>query len=617
MQTARMLVTTMRAEQSGRTAGGITGVLALAFFSVACAMHLPHAAASPEERAQVTLSIVGTSDLHGVAFPRNGLGGLPLLAGYVNNLRAARASDGGAVLVIDSGDTFQGGIESNLSEGALVVDAYNAIGYTAETVGNHDFDFGSVDSQGARQLPGDLRGALKARAAQARFPFLAANLIDETTGRPVQWPNVRPSVLVDAAGVKVGVVGVMTIVALRSTLAANVRGLRVAPLGPAIVAEASKLRAAGAQVVIVAAHAGGRCDRFDQPADLSSCDGESEIFQVARSLPPGLVDVIAAGHSHAGLAHQVAGIAIIEPFSRGQAFGRVDVEIDRRTMTVARMQLFAPHEICARQDPATEKCVPETESAVPARYEGRAVTPDPAIVEAMAPGLRRVRELQATALGVSLDAPIRRAGDLGSPLGNVFAEALRDAVPGADAGVINNATAGLRADLPAGSITFGQLYDVFPFDNRIARVSLSGGEMSRWIAGEIRQGRRGALGIAGVSVRASCSADGILVKLFRTSGLQVHDEDQLVVVTIASPTISGTLGLGAPLLGFNSSDDAPVVREAVEDYLRRTGGRVVTGDVSDADHLRWEGAEPALDGCILALNDRSPEVTSGTRRAAR
>ena len=97
-------------------------------------------------------------------------------------------------MLVDSGDTFQGGIESNLSEGALVVDAYNAMGYTAGAVGNHDFDFGSIDSPAARQLPGDLRGALKARAAQARYPFLAANLIDTTTGRPVEWPGSNPLV---------------------------------------------------------------------------------------------------------------------------------------------------------------------------------------------------------------------------------------------------------------------------------------------------------------------------------------------------------------------------------------------------------------------------------------
>ena len=470
------------------------------------------------------------------------------------------------------------------------------MGYTAEAVGNHDFDFGSVDSPTARQLPGDLRGALKARAAQARYPFLAANLIDDATGRPVEWPNVRPSVLLDAAGVKVGVVGVMTVDALRSTLAANVQGLRIAPLGPTIAAEASKLRAAGAEVVIVASHAGGRCDRFDLPADLSSCESESEIFQVATSLPHGLVDVIAAGHTHGGLAHQVDGIGIIQPFSRGQAFSRVDVVFDRSTRRVARTQLFAPRRVCAQQDPVTESCVPAAASAVPTKYEGRAVTPDPAIVEAMAPALQRVHTLQATTLGASLDVPIGRVGTFGSPIGNLFADALRDAVPGADVAVINNAARGLRADLPDGPITFGQLYDVFPFDNRLARITVIGAELGRWLAAEIRQGRRDALGISGIAVRARCLADGIHIDLLRTVGRPIHDDDRLLAVTIGAPTLSGSLASSAPLGGVGPTDDAPVVREVVEDWFRRLG-HLSQGRLDDVTHRGPEYAGAQTVDC--------------------
>jgi 2',3'-cyclic-nucleotide 2'-phosphodiesterase (5'-nucleotidase family) len=574
----------------------VPGVLILACLWLARVGSLSRLAAAPDQPALVTLSIVGTSDLHGAAFPRNGLGGLPLLAGYVNNLRAARALDGGAVLLIDSGDTFQGDVESNLSEGALVVDAYNAMGYTAEAVGNHDFDFGSIDSPKARQLPGDLRGALKARAAQARYPFLAANLIDDATGQPVEWPNVRPSVLVNAAGVRVGVLGVMTIDALRSTLAANVQGLRMAPLGPTIVAEASRLRAAGAQVVIVASHAGGRCDRFDLPADLSSCVSESEIFQVARSLPRGLVDVIAAGHTHGGLAHQVGGIGIIQPLSRGQALGRVDIVFDRRTRSVARIQLFAPRQVCAHQDPITENCVPMTASTVPAKYEGRAVTPDPAIIQAMAPALERVHALRATRLGASLNLPVRRVGTLGSPIGNLFADALRDAVPGADVAAVNNAARGLRADLPDGPITFGQLYDVFPFDNRVARITVSGAELGRWLAGEIREGRRGALGISGVVVRASCLADGIHVDLLRTVGRPIHDDDRLLAVTIGAPTLSGSLASRAPLGGVGPTENAPVVREVVEDWFRQRM-HLSQSRLDDANHRGPEYADAQTVDC--------------------
>ena len=568
-------------------------VLAIACFVLAPAA--PFGFVAVRDQPSVTLSIVGTTDLHGEAFGRNGLGGLPLLAGYLNNLRAARASDGGAVLLFDAGDTFQGNIESNLSEGAVVVDAYNAMRYTAQAVGNHDFDFGSIDSATARQRPGDLRGALQARAAQARYPFLAANLIDAATGRAVDWPNVRPSALVDAAGVKVGMVGVMTIDALRSTVAANVQGLRIAPLQPTIAAEASKLRAAGAEVVIVVSHAGGRCDRFDHATDLSSCDPDSEMFQVARGLPKGLVDVIVAGHTHAGLAHQVEGIGIIQAFSRGQSFARVDVIVDRATRTVARLQLFAPRQVCARQDAATGSCAATTDSAVAAEYEGRPVVPDPAVIEAMEPALERVRQLRAAPLGVSLDNPLPRVDAGGSPLGVLVAEALRDAVPGADLGAINNAGR-LWADLPRGPITFGQLYDVFPFDNRLVRVTLTAAELSRWVANEIRQGRRSTLAISGVEVKATCLADGLHVDLLRGTR-RIEEHEKLLGVTIGAPTLNGNLASADFLGGPGPTENNPVVREVVEDWFRRLG-RLPPGERAHVVNRQPELAGDQLLGCV-------------------
>ena len=164
------------------------------------------------------------------------------------------------MLLFDSGDTYLDGMESNLSEGAIVIDAYNALGYTAAAIGNHDFEFGAVDARRFEQHA-DRRGALKARAAQAHFPFLAANLLED--GRAVEWPNVKRSIMVEAAGVKVGVIGVMTGDALSMTLASNVKGLQVTALAGAIEAEASRLRADGAALVVVASHAGGHCTAFD------------------------------------------------------------------------------------------------------------------------------------------------------------------------------------------------------------------------------------------------------------------------------------------------------------------------------------------------------------------
>ena len=536
-----------------------------------------------------TISIVGTSDLHGYFMERGGRGGIGLFAGYVNNLRAARAADGGAVLLLDAGDTFQGGVESDLSEGAVVLDAYNALGYTALAVGNHEFDFGSADRPGARQDPAaDPQGALKARAAQAKFPFLAANLLDDSTGARVDWPNVHASTLVDAAGIKVGIIGVMTFGALRATLPLNVRGLRMAPLLETVAAEAARLRTAGARLVILSAHAGGGCDRFDDPLDLTSCDPNSEIFDLAQNVPKGQVDAIVAGHTHAGLAHVVNGIPIVQSYWGGRSFGRIDLTIDRATARVISSRPYAPRDICATEAPLTPGCVsPEEKSAVRSTYEGRPVVEDARILDAMKPALARVRQLQSTPLNVVLDATLARTGDPESPLGNMFADALREEGR-ADIALNNNSLGGLRADLPAGAITFGQLYDTFPFDNRLARISIAAGSLEQGIANALRRGRRGAFGISGAQVRVSCGPDGLQVRLFRASGKPIGSTESLVVVGMDS-LLGGQMFAPAVAPGtIRLAPDAPIVREVVEDWLRDRGGRLRAAQFAGEGERRLE-----------------------------
>ena len=436
---------------------------------------------------RVTLSIVGTTDLHGRVFPRDGLGGLAQLGGYLRNLRAARSVDGGAVLLLDAGDTFQGGIESNLSEGVLVVDAYNALGYDALAVGNHEFDYGALDGVSEDDEPPDMRGALKAAAARAKFPFLAANLVDEATGRPVAWPSVRPSTIVNTVGLRVGIVGVMTHDALTKTLAANVLGLRTAALAPTVETEAKQLRQRGATVVVVLAHAGGWCARFDDPADLSSCDDDAEIFQLARQLPTGLVDAIVAGHTHAAVAHQVGGIPIVQAYSLGRAFARLDLTVERGGRVMSA-RVFAPQILCAAVGPE-RSCM--AGGTAPAPYEGAAIEPDPSVMAAMQPELERVNRWRETPLGIALETPLVRNRDgLESPLGNLYADALRAAVPGADVAIGMGARrGGLRADLPAGILTRGPLYDTFPFDNRVVVLALTGAQLRQALAREVA--RRG------------------------------------------------------------------------------------------------------------------------------
>lgn len=560
----------------------------------------------PGSRASrlVTLSVVGTNDLHGSIFPRAGRGGLALLGGYLDNLRRARAEDGGGLVLLDAGDTFQGGMESNLTEGAVVVEAYGALGYTAAAIGNHEFDFGSVDAPPPLAVrSGDPRGALKAIAARASYPMLAANLVEEQTGEPVNWPNVRPSMHTTVAGVRVGVVGVMTAAAMRATLAANVHGLRTTPLVDAIRTHATALRGAGAEAVIVVSHAGGRCAQFDAPADLSSCDETSEIFDVVRALPTALVDAVVAGHTHAGVAHVVAGVPIIEAFSGGRAFGRVDLAFDRSTRRVVGATLFPPQDLCAEVDPATNRCDATAERAapwVPARYEGQVVTPSARVQQAMAPELARVAQMRSASLGVVLDTSLLRQGDLESALGNLFADALRASVPGADAAIANNnAIGGLRADLNAGPLTFGPFYDVFPFDNRAVTIRLSGDALRRVLAGEVARGRRGALGVSGIVVHAGCGNDNRpTVQVTRASGVAIQADETLTVVStdfLVNGVVLSQAFTSAPV---EIPHAAPIVREVVSDWLRARGGRLSASDFTSAHAGRWEQSPTVNQTCV-------------------
>jgi 2',3'-cyclic-nucleotide 2'-phosphodiesterase (5'-nucleotidase family) len=532
------------------------------------------------EPAPVVISIIGTNDLHGH------VDRLPILAGYVDNLRAAR--EPGAVLLLDAGDMWQGTLESNLGEGAVVVAAYNAMGYTAAVIGNHEFDYGPVGPAAVPTEPGDdPRGALRARAAEAEFPLLAANIVDADDGRLVDWPNTRPSVLVDAAGVPVGVIGVTTEATPYTTMTANFAGLAMVPLHEAIEREAEALRAGGARVVVAVAHAGTRCVRFDDPNDLEACDLDAEIVQVVRRLPPGTVDVIVAGHTHAGVAHRIEGVAIIESYSYGRAFGRVDLTVDRARGQVTDVRIFPPRDLCPG-----ERRVP-VEECEPGTYEGRPVTPSARVAAAVAPAIEAAGVLRERSLGVTLAAPVRRAYAAESALGNLFADLMLVARPDADVALTNGG--GLRADLPAGELTYGELYEASPFDNRFATVRLTGGQLATLVAANLR-GSSGFFSLSGVRAEARCEDGELLVALARDDGARIGPEEPLVLVTsdfLASggDGAFGRLGLGD---GAIATGEGEVIREAMAEILRERGGTLDPAALHRADHprIRYPGTRP-------------------------
>ena len=579
-----------------KTVRTLLGALMLA--SMSACVH--QADREPADRRAV-LTIVGTNDVHGQLLPGPAQGGITSLSGYVAVLRELRASDGGAVLLIDAGDMWQGTLESNLTEGASVVEAYNALGYDAAAIGNHEFDFGPA---GERAVPeeasDDPRGALKRRAEQATFPLLAANLIDDSTGRPVTWPNVRPSTVVDAAGIKAGIIGVVTEQALQTTIAANTVGLRIGPLAEAITREAAALRAAGAAIVIVAAHAGSRCEMFDDPTDLSSCDLSGEIMQVARALPAGLVDHIIAGHVHQGIAHIVNGISITSSYSSTRAFSRVDFDIDRRNGTVKRRQLFPPQILCPAFDTNGECAwtASDAEPVIPANYEGRSIAPDEEIINIAKRSAERSAIIKTAKLGVVLESPFTLEGNPESALAILMTDALVDSI---DADIaIHNVSGGIRAPLPAGELTYGDVFHMFPFDNRVVVIDIVGADLRKIIAAQAHNIQRRA-GFSGMQVVVSCESDQMNVTMTLRNGREIQDNDRVRVAVNDFLATGGDdiLTPAKPDGGFQYADDPRLIRDVVANWLRKRGGRLEANRYREANGGRWNLPDPLPPSCSL------------------
>jgi len=550
----------------------------------------------------LTISLVATSDVHGTVLPRGDRGGLALLGGYVGNLRAARARDGGGVLLVDSGDMFQGTLESNLNEGVAVVNAYNALGYAAAAIGNHEFDYGPAGPDETAQKPGeDPLGALKARAAGARFPFLAANTVDDLTGQPVAWTNVKPSVVVTVRGVKVGLIGVTTPDTPALTIGANVVGLTFRPLVPVITQEATSLRARGATIVVVLAHAGGRCTKLDNPEDLSSCDQMAEIVQVARQLPSGLVDVIAAGHTHQAMAHDIAGIAVVEGYANARSFSRIDLTVNRSTGMLVRKRIVQTQDLCGREDPATHTCDPAVHETtrVASRYEDRLVRPDAVVAAAIAPAVRKAVTVKNQPIGVVVETPFGR-GDQQSEtaIADLVADGTLASVPGADVALSNGGS--LRADVASGPLTYGSIYELYPFDNRIVTLRLTGDQLARIIASNLQRNVAPfeLLPIAGFRVDARCDGHMLRVRLTRQSGAVIRADEQLIMATsdFIAGGGDGILGPAGPLGEVKAVAGAPLLREALVAWLRNRGGQMNEHQFMLPEHRRWNypGSRPVV-----------------------
>jgi len=461
----------------------------------------------------ILLRVLTTNDFHGSLETkvqawsnRRPVGGAAAVAGMMDRMARDCAC---ATIRLDAGDVMQGSPASNLTFGKASVDVFNAMGYAASAIGNHEFDWG-VDT-------------LAARVRDAHFAWLSANLRERSTGRAPPW--TAPWRMLTAGPYRIAVVGYSTEETPSTTRPTNVAALAF-DSGPArLDAAIAAARAAHPDFVIVVAHAGAFCNP-DQ-----GCAGE--VVNLARALT-NRPDLIVSGHTHSLITTTVNGIPIVQARSNGTALGIVDF-VDSAGTRVARIRV--------------ETVWADRERA------------DTVVARVADAYLRRAEPLSRRPIA-TLAAPLEQTGDQFA-LGNLIADAYRAAAH-ADVGIVNNG--GIRANLPAGTVTWGELFEVVPFQNFVVRLRVTGAVLRQAL--EHAVGRADARAhVSGIRVRvAPANPPGQRVTAVTLpDGRAVLDT---ATYTLAVPDFMAAGGSGYAMLRLPAENTGVVDLDALIEYLR-------------------------------------------------
>lgn len=401
----------------------------------------------PQSQRTVDVQILGLNETHGQLLPldRDGrpAGGAAVLASYL----AQEEAENPRTLILDSGDFMAGPAISSYFEGASTVDVYNAIGVDATAVGNHEFDWG--------------QDAFAERTAQAEFPYLAANIVDQQTGEAPE--GVQPYVVENLQGVKVGVIGVGNPDTKNVTLPSATEGLEFLDLeasAEAVNAAVEELRAQKVETIVVTAHQGLESETEGALAELVA-------------LLSNEVDLVLAGHIPLEVGTTINGIPVVQPYGNTRGYADVTLTVDRATKDVV---------------------------AVNSEFDATwvdGITPDPEVQAVVDDYQDQLGEKLGQTVGEASTSIVRgETRAVESEMGNFVTDAMRDYLDGVDFAFTN--AGGLRADIDAGPISLEEIFAVLPFNNTLVTMELTGTQVEQ-VLEEGAASRYGTVQVSGLT----------------------------------------------------------------------------------------------------------------------
>ena len=380
----------------------------------------------------ITFDFYALNDLHGKFDDTDSQGGVDELSTYLAN--AYNTDDN--VILLSSGDMWQGSFESNSTKGLIITDWMNELDFVSMTLGNHEYDWGEEH--------------IKANVALAEFPFLAINIYERDTNERVDY--VQSSVLVERGGMKIGIIGAI------GDCYSSISGDKVedvyfktgAALTELVKAESEKLRAEGADYIVYSIHGGFGSNSSASMVQTSSLRG----YYDASLSRDGYVDLVFEGHTHRSYAFEDEyGVPHLQNGGDNSGISHVEVRLNYANGydRVSVSEIINPSRYANLEDhPIVDELLQKYADQVDAGKQ----------VLGQNSRLRNSTELKGLVADLYYEAGIERWGDkYDIALGGGFIS--------------------VRSpyDLAAGEVKYSDLNSLLPFDNQLVLCSIKGRDL--------------------------------------------------------------------------------------------------------------------------------------------
>ena len=437
--------------------------------SAALLASLLPAAFAAEAEGEKHITILGTSDMHGniwgYSYEDNAEtdnNGMARLYTYIQQVRAENPN----TFLVDAGDDIQGTIMTDdlynktPEEPHPVVTAMNYMGYDAMTLGNHEFNWG---------IP-----TMQTILSQAEFPVLAANVTDADG----EFVTGAGWTIVEKDGVKVAVIGVVTPdVPIWDGGKEGVEACTYEAANTAVKNAIAEI-GDGADVIVVSAHMGMYAE-FDE-------DGGSDSAQKILDDNPE-IDVLQVAHNHVVVSETQGDTVIGGVRNGGRDIARFDLTLDQNNhVTDATVEIVDMTGVTPSQDLRDIELVKESHQKT---------------IDFITGGGSGEDGEGGAALG-STTAKFQPVDEIaGLPEGKLQDTAVMDLINKVQ---LENSGADVSAaalfkdtsDLPEGDINYGNIFDIYKFDNTLYRVTVTGKELkgymewaaacyNQWVPGDI------------------------------------------------------------------------------------------------------------------------------------